>query len=216
MTAKKKARLALRSREAEPPREPQGARERILQAFSDRATRSGIRSVVMSELATDLRMSPNTLYQHFRSKRDLVTALVERWAQEVGASQAGVAEAESSRGAIEGMTRWAEAWAQSVARYSPAFWEDLRRDHPEASAIFRREIKRWKELGAEQLRPQLLPDVHPDVALAVLDLILSRASDPRFSEELGTTRRESIKTAIGIWARGALRNQGKLAVISRR
>jgi AcrR family transcriptional regulator len=170
----------------------------------------------MSELATDLRMSPNTLYQHFRSKKDLVTALVERWAQEVGASQAGVVEAQTSRSAIDGMTRWAEAWAQNVARYSPAFWEDLRRDHAEASAIFRREIRRWKELGAEQLRPHLLPSVHPDVALAVLDLILGRVSDPRFSEELGTTRRESIGTAIGIWARGALKNQGKLSVLPRR
>lgn len=208
MPAKTKARRALHT--AQPPSE---ARERILHAFSERATRSGIRSVVMSELAADLRMSPNTLYQHFRSKKELVTALVERWAEEVGASQAGVVEAESGRNAIDGMTRWAEAWAQNVARYSPAFWEDLRRDHADASAIFRREIRRWKELGAQQLRPHLLPDVHPEVALSVLDLILTRVSDPRFSEDLGTTRRESIRTAIGIWARGALRNRGRLAVL---
>lgn len=194
---------------------PPEARERILQAFSERATRSGIRGVVMSELAAELRMSPNTVYQHFRSKKDLVTALVQRWAQQVGASDAAVVEIASSRSAVEGMTRWAEAWAQSVARHSPAFWDDLRRDYPEASAIFRSELKHWKELGAAQLRPHLLPDLHPDVALAVLDLILTRASDPRFSEELGTTRRESIRTAIGIWVRGALRNRGKLTPISR-
>jgi len=190
-------------------------RERILQAFSTRATRSGIRSVVMSELASELRMSPNTLYQHFRSKRDLVTALVQRWAQEVGASEAAVVEVEASRSAVEGMTRWAEAWAQKVALYGPAFWEDLRRDHAEANAIFRSELKRWKQLGAAQLRPHLLPDLHPDVALAILDLILTRVSDPRFSDELSTTRRESIRTAIGIWARGALQNQGKLTVLAR-
>ncbi len=223
MKAKKKVRPITRSAvQAQPQREPEReaqppeARERVLREFSERATRSGIRSVIMSELASDLRMSPNTLYQHFRSKKDLVTALVERWAEEVGASQAAVVELASTRSAIERMTRWAEAWAQSVARYSPAFWEDLRRDHPEASAILRREIRRWKELGAEQLRPHLLPDLHPDVALAVLDLILTRASDPRFSEELNTTRRESIRTAIGIWARGALKNQGKLTVLPRR
>jgi AcrR family transcriptional regulator len=197
------------------PAEQQDAQERILAAFSERATRSGIRSVVMSELAADLRMSPNTLYQHFRSKKDLVTALVEQWAREVGASQAGVVEVASSRSAIEGMTRWAEAWAASVARHSPAFWEDLRRDFPEAFAIFRKELKRWKELGAAQLRPRLLPSLQPDVALAVLDLILTRVSDPRFSEELGTTRRESIATAIGIWARGALENRGKLTALAK-
>jgi len=60
-----------------------------------------------------------------------------------------------------------------------------------------------------------LPDLHPDVALAILDLILTRVSDPRFSDELSTTRRESIRTAIGIWARGALQNQGKLTVLAR-
>ena len=195
-------------------REPE-ARERILQAFSARATRSGIRSVVMSELASELRMSPNTLYQHFRSKQELVIALVERWAQDAGASDAAVVELASSRSAVERMTRWAEAWAQSVARHSPAFWEDLRRDHPEAFAIFRRELERWKELGAAQLRPRLLPGLHPEVALALLDLILTRVSDPRFSEQLGTTRRESIRTAIGIWARGALENRGKLTPIAR-
>jgi len=126
-----------------------------------------------------------------------------------------VVEVEASRSAVAGMTRWAEAWAQKVALYGPAFWEDLRRDHPEANAIFRSELKRWKQLGAAQLRPHLLPDLQPDVALAILDLILTRVSDPRFSDELSTTRRESIRTAIGIWARGALKNQGKLSVIAR-
>jgi AcrR family transcriptional regulator len=204
-----------KSKKAVPVAQPE-VRERILQAFSERATRSGIRSVIMSELASELRMSPNTLYQHFPSKKHLVTALVERWAQEAGASEAGAVEVASSRGAVESMARWAEAWSASIARYAPAFWEDLARDHADASAIFRAEIKRWKELGAARLRPHLLPDLHPDVALAILDLILTRVSDPRFSEQLGATRRESIRTAIGIWARGSLKNRGKLTPISRR
>lgn len=189
-------------------------RERILAAFSERSTRSGIRSVVMSELAADLRMSPNTLYQHFRSKKDLVMSLVERWAKEVGASDAAVVEVEASRSAIESMTHWAGAWADSVARYAPAFWQDLRRDHPDAYAVFREELQRRKELGAAQLRPHLLPGVHPEVALALLDMILTRVSEPRFSEQMGTTRRETIRTAIGIWARGALKNRGELRSLS--
>lgn len=168
----------------------------------------------MSELASELRMSPNTLYQHFRSKRDLVTALVRHWAVEAGASDAAIEEIRASRGAVEGMARWAEAWAESVARYAPAFWEDLRRDFPEAWAIFRDELNRRKELGAAELRPHLLPEVEPDVALATLDILLTRASDPRLSERLGTTRRETIRTVIGIWARGALQHQGGLTLLS--
>src|SRR5262245_22742278 len=192
-----------------PAREPHDVRERILREFSERATRSGIRSVVMSELATALRMSATTLYNHFPSKQDLVTAHVERWAHDVAASEAALAELASSRSAVEGMVHWAEAWAASVSRYSPAFWEDLRRDHPAAHEIFRRELGRWKEAGAAQLRPHLRPELHPEIALAVLDLILTHASDPRFSERAGTGRREAIETAIQIWARGALQSPGK-------
>jgi len=187
-----------------------GVRERVLRAFSERAMRSGIRSVVMAELASDLRMSPNTVYNHFSSKKDLVAALVERWAREVGASEAGAAELASSKNAIDGMTQWAEAWSRSVARYAPAFWEDLRRDYPDVFEVFQRELRGWKERGAAELRPHLLPDLDADVALAVLDLILTHVSDPRFSENLGTSRRESIRTAIEIWTRGALRSRGQL------
>lgn len=43
---------------------------------------------------------------------------------------------------------------------------------------------------------------------------MGRVSDPRFSEAVGATRRESIRTAIGIWARGALQNRGKLSAIA--
>jgi AcrR family transcriptional regulator len=194
-------------------RDPGDVRERILQAFSERATRSGIRSVVMSELASALRMSATTLYNHFPSKQDLVTALVERWAQDVAASEAAIAELAAAPSAVTGMVHWAEAWSASVSRYAPAFWEDLRRDHPHANEIFRGELRRWKEAGAARLRPHLRPELHPEIALQVLDLILTHASDPRLSERAGTGRRQAIETAIQIWARGALRSTGKLAAL---
>src|SRR5262249_2902015 len=108
-------------------REGEDVRERILRGFSERAARSGIRSVIMAELASGLRMSATTLYNHFPAKQDLVRTLVERWAADLGASEVAVAESVSSRSANEGLVRWAEAWATSVARYSPAFWDDLRR-----------------------------------------------------------------------------------------
>jgi AcrR family transcriptional regulator len=59
------------------PSDPSVARvrERILQAFSEKAKRSGLRSVVMAELASELRMSAATLYKHFSSKEELVLVL---------------------------------------------------------------------------------------------------------------------------------------------
>jgi AcrR family transcriptional regulator len=198
-------------RKAERVRDPGEVRERILREFSARAARSGIRSVVMAEFASELRMSATTLYNHFPSKHELVIALVERWAADLAASEAAAAEISTSRSATDGLAHWAEAWASSVARYSPAFWEDLRRDHAEAWAIFQQEIRRRKRQGAAVLRPFLHPDVHPEMALALLDRGLMLASDPEQCERIGVSRAEAIRTAVRIWAQGALQKQGKLA-----
>jgi AcrR family transcriptional regulator len=205
--------MAIRRARGARSRDPLGVRERILSAFSERATRAGIRAVLMSELASELRMSASTLYNHFPSKEELVRALVERWADDVAVSEVAIAEHARSRSAVDGMVHWAEAWAGSVSHYGPAFWEDLRRDHPEAWSIFQRKIATWKEAGAALLRPHLRADLHPEMALEVLDLMIARAPDPRICDRLGISRQEAIRTALRIWAQGALKNQGRLAVL---
>src|SRR5262245_31746834 len=110
------------------PRDPEAARvrERILVAFSSRAKRSGIRAVVMGELASELRMSPMTLYKHFASKHELVSAMVDAWALELAAIDAldlgGVHDCDE---ALERLLAWADAWTASLANVSPAFFKDL-------------------------------------------------------------------------------------------
>ena len=180
-------------------------RERILAVFAERAKHSGIRSVVMGELATELRMSVTTLYQHFPSKDDLVLATVERWAADVAQREAAAALPDGrTLSSVERLSRWAHCWAEAVSQYSVAFWEDLRRRHPEAWKVFREEIARRKREGAARLRPRIRSGVHPDVALAVLDLIMTHMPSPRLCDRIGVSRREAIETAIEVWSRGAL------------
>ncbi|MCB0221204.1 MAG: TetR/AcrR family transcriptional regulator [Chrysiogenetes bacterium] len=189
-------------------------RERILTAFSEKARRSGTRSIVMGELAAELRMSATTLYKHFGSKDDIVTALVERWAEDLAESQAAMPRDRKFDSAAEGLMHWAKAWSQKVSEYSPAFWDDIERDHPEAFRIFEDEVGKWRRMGANLLRPSIRKDLHADTALANLNLILDNAPRPEFCERLGVTRREAIETSIAIWARGALENAGKLHPIT--
>ena len=66
----------------------EAVRQRVLAAFSAKARRSGIRSVLMAELASELRMSAMTLYKHFASKEELVNAMVDAWALELAAIEA--------------------------------------------------------------------------------------------------------------------------------
>jgi AcrR family transcriptional regulator len=180
-------------------------RERILSAFSARAKRSGIRAVVMGELASELRMSPMTLYKHFASKHDLVSAMVDAWALELAAIDAldlgHVADCEA---ALDRLLAWADAFTASLANVSPAFFKDLNRDHPECWQRFNAQIEDRKQAAVPLLSPFLRPDVIPNVALLMLDWLVTHVADPRQAERLGVSRREAVRTAVSIWGNGAL------------
>src|SRR5574338_159636 len=117
-TAKGKGR---RARASAP--DPERVRERILMAFSSKAKRSGIRAVVMGELASDLRMSAMTLYRHFASKHELVSAMVDAWALELAAIDAlDLGHVDDRESALARLLAWADAWTACLANVSPAFF----------------------------------------------------------------------------------------------
>jgi AcrR family transcriptional regulator len=184
--------------------DPDKARELVIQAFLGRARQVGIRSVVMGELANELRMSPSTLYRYFRSKGELVEACVERWAEDLAAATSIDDVPSGDWTPAELVGRWADSWSDAVSRYSSAWWSDLRRGYPDAWNTFERAMRTQKQRGAAILRPNLRKDVHAEVALAVLELILDNISDPDMCERLGVTRRDAIQNAIAVWTRGAM------------
>lgn len=179
-------------------------RERILQAFSDRATRSGLRSVVMAELASELRMSATTLYKHFSSKEELVLNLVERWVLEVAAAEAVTEDRPEIRTALERVRHWAEVWSASMSALSVAFIQDLQRDYPAAWRLFSEGIEERKRVGATLLRPLLKPELDAEVALEMLSMALARVADPGFADRMETSRSQAIQTAVSVWASGAI------------
>jgi AcrR family transcriptional regulator len=203
------AATARRSQNAAEQRAQQ-VRERILAAFSERAKRSGLRSVVMVELASELRMSATTLYKHFASKEELVVELVERWVMEVAAAEAVTPEQAERRTALDLVRHWAEVWSVSMSQLSVAFIQDLQREYPEAWKLFWEGLEERKRVGAELLRPLLRPDINGDVALELLSFVLARVADPKFADELGTSRSEAIQTAVAVWAAGAVARQDRL------
>jgi AcrR family transcriptional regulator len=206
---KRKARRA-RGAEAESAR----VRERILLAFSSKAKRAGIRAVVMGELATDLRMSAMTLYKHFASKDELVEAMVDAWALELAAIRAlDLEHADDPEALIERLLAWADAWTASLAHVSPAFFKDLYRDHRECWTRFQRQIDARKWAAGPVLTPFLRPDLNANVALLMLDHLVTWAADPRSAERLGVSRREAVRTAVSLWGDGALQRPPRLRAV---
>lgn len=193
--------------------EPHELREQILDAFSAKAKTTGIRGVMMGELASELRVSASTLYKHFASKDALTLACVERWADELGAAEAAEPSAVSPRDGFGQFMHWVDAWADANATLSPAFARDLQSDYPAAWRRYRDEIQQRKQRGAALLRPVLKPDIDERVSLAVLDLILTTVLRPEFADRLRISRHEALRSAVAIWAGGAVDRRGKLRAL---
>jgi len=206
---KKRRRSRTAAREGVPVASP--TRQRILAAFSARARRSGIRAVRMGEIASELRMSAVTLYKHFPSKDELVTAMVDAWALDLAAIDAlEWDKAKSCRSALELLLGWADAWTAGLSQVSPAFFEDLKRDHPAAWDRFHAVIGERKLVAARHLAPLLREDVHPIAAFLMLDSLVMQAADPRFVETVGISRRDAVRAALSVWGGGALQERTEL------
>lgn len=190
-------------------------RERILELFSRRAKREGIRAVGMGELARELRMSASTLYKHYRSKEALTLACVERWALEVAASEAAEPDPGHGRDAFERFMHWVDAWADANASLSPAFLRDLRTDYPPAFERYREVIRERQLRGAALLRPALRQDIDERVAFAILKMLLDQTMDAQFAERLRISRQEAMRSAVAIWAGGAMQRRGELRSLRR-
>jgi AcrR family transcriptional regulator len=190
--------------------DPTHVRGRILDAFSAKAKRVGIRTIMMAELASELRMSASTLYKLFPSKEALALACVERWVDELAAAESARRDPEAPRPGFEQFMHWLDAWASANATLSPAFVHDLQSDYPAAWQRFR-EIAQERSLrGAELVKPLLKSELDSGVALAVLDLIVTAVQRPEFAERLGITRQVAMRSAVSIWASGAIDRRGKL------
>lgn len=189
---------------------PEEVRQQIVEAFSRRAKATGLRGVMMGEIATELRISASTLYKHFPSKEALTLASVERWANELAATDA---VQRSKEPPFEQFMRWIDAWADAQAALSPAFVRDLETDYPAAFRHFRAVIEQRKQQGAKLLRSQLKPELDERMAFAVLDMILTAAARPELADRLRISRHEAMRTAVTIWASGALDRRGKLRTL---
>ena len=194
----------------------QQLKQQILEAFSANAKRHGIRSVMMGELASELRMSATTLYKLYPSKEALALACVDRWADELSAVEAAGRQPATPRNGFEHFMSWVDAWADANARLSPAFRRDLQTDYPAAWARYREVVRERKRRGAALLRPVLKPDIDERVAFAMLNLILEEVLKPELADKLRMTRHEVIRTAVAIWAGGAVDRRGKLIALDKK
>jgi AcrR family transcriptional regulator len=207
--------MAARKTVRRPRADSEQLKRRILEAFSLKAKREGIRNVMMAELASELRMSASTLYKLYPSKEALTLACVDDWADELAASEAARPQPGTERDGFASFMHWVDAWVHENARLSPAFRRDLASDFPAAWERYRTVIQQRKEHGIALLLPLLKPELNRRVAFAVLNMILEEVIRPEFADRLRISRSEAIRSAVTIWAAGALDRRGKVRAIGK-
>ena len=178
-------------------------RERIVESFAQRAAVEGPRGVVMAELARDLGISTRTLYQHFKSKAELVSEIMQNWVLQLGRDQAERMAREdlSPTGKIQDA---AAQWVEAQSAFSSAFWSQVQADYPEAAEILKRHIAQGAGAAREQFSPFIRSDLDHEFAFTLLRSAMRTAADPQFCNRLGISRQASVRQAIELWSKGAL------------
>jgi TetR/AcrR family transcriptional regulator, cholesterol catabolism regulator len=104
--------------------------DRILEGGGELFLQAGIKSVTMDDIAKHLGMSKKTIYQFFKDKNELVTALVKQRLQDDECEMTEMLN--KSGNVIEGMINMMKCSEDIFARANPILIHDLQKYHPEA------------------------------------------------------------------------------------
>ena len=178
------------------------ARERIVNAFAERARLRGIRAVVMGDLARELAMSKKTLYQHFESKDALVAEIVDRWIERM---REHARRSDAPYHDVQELVRWwTEFWVKEQTDFCFEFWRDLEADHPDTWKRFW-DLLRTGIPAQARVAQWMRPGISPTIAEDLYYEIIAFYNDPVVCAKFGFSRREAVLAAIEIWIGGALR-----------
>jgi AcrR family transcriptional regulator len=111
-------------------------KDRILEGAEDLFFKAGIRSVTMDEIARHLGMSKKTIYQFYRDKDEIVSALVYKKLEEDKCQMIDVAN--SSSNVMEEMVKMMKCAEEFFAKANPIVIHDLQKYYPEAWALFQK------------------------------------------------------------------------------
>lgn len=154
-------------------------RLRILAVARETFFRHGFRSVTMDELAERMGMSKKTLYVHFRSKRELLDAVIERKFGELERRLADEADRAGDFGAR--LAGFLESVAVAVGELTPAFVRDVARSGPDLrerllarrQAVLGGALERLLAAGrqAGRVRTDLPQDLLVEILLGTLNTV---------------------------------------------
>jgi AcrR family transcriptional regulator len=109
-------------------------KDRILEGAEELFFKAGIRSVTMDEIARHLGMSKKTIYQFFKDKDEVVSALVQKTLKEDKCQMIDIAQKSSN--VMEEMINMMKHSEEFFAKANPILIHDMQKYYPEAWSYF--------------------------------------------------------------------------------
>jgi len=189
-------------------------RDRLLKAARTHLFTYGYSALTMDELASELGISKKTLYVHFRSKDELVEAVLDGFASEIRllADQLFVKNEQSFSTKFRGLV---EAMTKRLAKLNPIMLRDLQRFAPHIYVkiddlrrknvpyVFGRAIRDGQTLGAVRA------DIDPVFAIEFWRIAISGLLQPDNLEHLGLPPEQVFEKALNLFFAGLLTPAGR-------
>jgi AcrR family transcriptional regulator len=181
--------------------------EKILTAAQTRMVRFGYHKVTMDEIATDLKMSKNTIYLHFSSKIDIAKGLVTRIKGRINDYQLSVENKESDPLKIislnilflqQELAPWFEHFLKDIQIELPELWQEF--------VDFRAEkVMDLEKIVSAGIKKGNFRTVNPSLAVRAYLGAVNNIIDPETLQREGISFQQALETVMDIWSRGIVK-----------
>jgi AcrR family transcriptional regulator len=181
--------------------------DKILIAAEMRMVRFGYHKVTMVEIATDLKMSKNTIYLYFPSKRDIAKSLVASIKGKINDYQQKVEKTEKDPLKIislnilflqQELAPWFEHFLKDIQLELPELWQEF--------VDFRSEkVMDLEKLVASGIKKRHFRQVNPALAVRAYLGAVNNIIDPEILQQEGVSFQQALETVMDIWSKGIVK-----------
>jgi len=181
--------------------------DKILNAAEKRMIKFGYRKVTMDEIASDLRMSKNTIYKVFDGKEEIAKALVKRLQRQLDIGLYNIEKASDNPLQIfsdsvlllrKQLGPWFEHFFREVSTELPGVWEEF-------LGFRNAKILTIRSLVEKGGKNRIFRNVNPSVATEAYLGAVKAITNPRFLEQENLTFEQALDAVLDIWSKGIIK-----------
>jgi AcrR family transcriptional regulator len=189
--------------------------QKIVAAARRHFLQHGFRGVTMDDLAVEMGMSKKTLYVHFRSKQDLLAAVIENKIGELEAQMDGL-RCEGAADFADTLHRLLACMQAHAKEISPTFIRDLLRETPELAGVVKARRKKLigrtfgRILQQGQAARSIRNDIPVDLLVGILLSTVEVVVTPEKVAEEGVMPGKLLANVLSVFLEGVLTEKGRL------